>query len=40
VIDHHGQVPLALANRDLVDPEASETGEQVELGLRFGGDSA
>jgi hypothetical protein len=38
VIDHHGQVPLALANRDLIDPQALESREQVELGLRLGGD--
>lgn len=38
VVDHHGEVALALAVADLVDPDPLETGEQIDLPARFGRD--
>ena len=33
VVDHDGEVSLALADRDLIDPDPLESGEQVAAGL-------
>jgi hypothetical protein len=39
VIDDDGQVALALAVRDLIDPDPLQTGQQVDVALGFGGDA-
>jgi hypothetical protein len=39
MVGDHGQVLLTLANRDLVEPELREPGEQVAAAFRFGADA-
>jgi hypothetical protein len=39
MVDDDGQVPLAFADRDLVEPEALEVRVQVALALLLGGDT-
>jgi hypothetical protein len=39
VIDDDGQVPVAFAVADLVDPDPAQIGEQVALADGFGGDA-
>jgi hypothetical protein len=38
MVHNDGQVPLALAVADLVDPDLSQAVEQIDLAHRFGGD--
>jgi hypothetical protein len=38
VVDDHGQIPLALLVADLVDPDATQPLQQVDLGGLFGRD--
>jgi hypothetical protein len=39
VVDHDREVPLTLANRDLIEPQALKAGEKITLGLGFGRDA-
>lgn len=38
MVDDHGQVALAFAVGDLIDPDPLQIGEQVDLALRLGAD--